>query len=132
MYGAADLPAFVDAMTARTRKTCLMLMRAPAVTAPWREMALRFWGQPYDSPNFQVAYGALLQMGVYPSVLMGKADQWDPWSNASFEDAMAETKRRFRLPSPSEHDAYLEDLLKSRLTVQGRAVTSGPRSYAPR
>jgi len=57
-------------------------------------------------------------MGVYPSVLMGKAGQWDPWSNASFEDAVAETKRRFRLPSPSEHDAYLEALLKNRLTLR--------------
>jgi SAM-dependent methyltransferase len=118
MYGVADLAGLVNAMSNNTRKTCLMLMRAPAHDGTLAQAALRIWGQPHDSPNFQVAYAAMLQMGLYPHVLMGKADQWDPWTNASFEEAMAETKRRFRLPSPSEHDVYLDDLLRSRLTYR--------------
>jgi precorrin-6B methylase 2 len=116
MYGAADLPAFVDTMSRITRKTCLLLMRAPAHNGTLAEAAKRIWGQPHDSPNFQVAYGALLQMGMYPHVLMGKAGQWDPWTNASFEEAMAEMRRRFRLQPDSEHEAFLEHLLTSRLT----------------
>ena len=78
---------------------------------------------PETDVGAQVAYAAMLQMGVYAHVLMGKPDQWDPWTNAYFEEAMAETTRRFKLPSPSEHDAYLDDLLKSRLTCRdGRYV----------
>jgi SAM-dependent methyltransferase len=123
MYGVADLPAFVKAMSSVTRKTCLMLLRAPAHDGTMAQAALRIWGQPYDSPNFQIAYAAMLQMGLYPHVLMGKADQWDPWTNASFEEAMAETRRRFKVPFPSEHDAFLDELLKSRLTYRdGRCV----------
>jgi SAM-dependent methyltransferase len=123
MYGVADLPAFVNAMSNATRKTCLMLMRVPAPDGTMAQAALRIWGQPHDSPNFQVAYAAMLQMGLYPHVLMGSPDRWDPWTNASLEEAMAETRRRFKLPSPSEHDAFLDDLLKSRLTYRdGRYV----------
>ena len=118
MYGVADLPAFVTAMSSITRKTCLMLMRAPDHDGTMAEMALRIWGQPYDSTNFQVAYNALLQMGVYGSVLMGRPGQWEPWSNASFEEAMAETRRRFKVSSSSEHDAFLGEMLKSRLTYR--------------
>ena len=65
-----------------------------------------------------MAYGALLQIGLYPHVLMGDPDQWPPWTSASYEDALAEIKRRFALESPSDHDAFLLDLLKSRLTVR--------------
>jgi hypothetical protein len=56
--------------------------------------ARRIWGHPYDSPNFHVAYGAMLQMGIYPHVFMGSPDQWDPWTSASLEEAVAEVKRR--------------------------------------
>jgi 2-polyprenyl-3-methyl-5-hydroxy-6-metoxy-1,4-benzoquinol methylase len=118
MYGVADLPAFVNAMSRVTRKTCLMLTRAPDHDGTLAEMALRIWGQPHDSTNFQVAYNALLQIGIYANVLMGKQGQWEPWSNASFEEAMAETRRRFKVPSPSEHDAFLNEMLKSRLTCK--------------
>ncbi len=46
-----------------------------------------------------------------------------PETDDSFEEAMAETRRRFKLASPSEHDAFLDDLLKRRLTCRdGRYV----------
>jgi SAM-dependent methyltransferase len=123
MYGAPDFAAFVNAMTRITRKTCLMLMRAPALDGTMAQAALRIWGQPHDSPNFHVAYAALLQMGLYPSVLMGGPNQWPAWTNASFEEAMEETRRRFRLDPNSQHEAFLVDLLRSRLTEKdGRQV----------
>jgi len=119
MYGVADLPAFVNAMSRATRKTCMMLLRAPAHDGTMAVAATRVLGQPHDSPNFQVAYAAMLQMGLYPHVLMGGADQWDPWTNPSFEDAMVETRRRFRLEPTSEHEAFLENLLRSRVRPRG-------------
>jgi hypothetical protein len=95
-----------------------MLMRAPAHDGIMAQAAMRVWGQPHDSPNFQVAYGAMLQMGIYPHVLMGDPDQWPPWTSDSFAAAMDEVKRRLGLKSSSAGDAFLFDLLKSRLTFR--------------
>jgi 2-polyprenyl-3-methyl-5-hydroxy-6-metoxy-1,4-benzoquinol methylase len=118
MYGCPDLPSFVSAMAHATRKTCLMLIRAPSHDGIMAKAALRIWGHPHDSPNFQVAYGAMLQMGIYAHVFMGSPDQWEPWTSASLEEAVAEVKRRFGLVSPSEHDPFLKNLIESRLTFQ--------------
>jgi hypothetical protein len=118
MYGCPDLPRFVRAMADATRKTCFMLVRAPAHDGIMAKAALRIWGHPHDSPNFQVAYGAMLQMGIYPHVFMGSPDQWEPWTSDSLEAAVAEVKRRFGLLSSSEHDAFLQNLIESRLTFQ--------------
>jgi 2-polyprenyl-3-methyl-5-hydroxy-6-metoxy-1,4-benzoquinol methylase len=115
MYGFPDLPAFVRAMTKVTKNTCLMLMRAPSHDGIMARAAMKIWGQPHDSPNFQVAYSALLQIGLYPHVLMGDPDQWPPWTSATCEEALAEIKRRFALQSTPDHDAFSMDLLKSRL-----------------
>ena len=110
-------------MTKATRRTCFMLMRAPAHDGTMALAALRVWGQPHDSPNFQVAYNAMLQMGLYPHVLMGAPDLWEPWENDSFEAAMEEVKHRLGLGSSSEHDAFLRNLLESRLTFRdGKAL----------
>ena len=130
MYGCPDLPSFVHAMSDATRKTCLMLMRAPSHDGIMARAAMRIWGQPHDSPNFQVAYGAMLQMGVYAHVFMGTLDQWKPWTSASLEEAVAEVKRRLGLASPSEHDPFLRDLIGSRLNWQeGKYVW--PREVRP-
>jgi len=118
MYGCPDLPAFVGTMAEATRKTCLLLIRAPSHDGIMAKTAMRIWGHPHDSPNFQVAYSAMLQMGIYPHVFMGSPDQWDQWTSASLEEAVAEVKRRFGLDSPCEQDTFLQDLLASRLAFQ--------------
>jgi 2-polyprenyl-3-methyl-5-hydroxy-6-metoxy-1,4-benzoquinol methylase len=118
MYGCPDLPSFVRAMGDATRKICLMLIRAPSHDGIMAKAAMRIWGHPHGSPNFQVAYGAMLQMGIYPHVYMGTPDQWEPRTSASPEEAVAEVKRRFGLPSHSEHDGFLQNLIESRLTFQ--------------
>ena len=86
---------------------------------------MRVWGHPHDSPNFQVGYNALLQMGLFPNVLMEDTGLWDARTNDSMEEALADVKRRLDLwdVEDSEHDAFLEDLLRRRLTLQdGRYV----------
>jgi SAM-dependent methyltransferase len=115
MYGAADFPAFVRRMEAVTRRTCYLLLRAPTPDGVMAEASMHIWGQPYDSPCFQVAYNALLQIGIFPHVLMEDTGLWEPWTHDSLEDALAEVKRRFGLPEASEHDGFLLDLLQRRL-----------------
>ena len=121
MYAEPDLPAFVRRMVRVTRRTVFLLMRAPTIDGIMAEAAIRIWGHPYDSPNFQVGYNALLQMGIYPNVLMENTGLWKPWTSASFEDALSEMKRRFGLGQNSEHDDFLMDLLRRRLTRVDRA-----------
>jgi precorrin-6B methylase 2 len=118
MYGYPDLPAFVRRMMEVTRRTCFLVMRAPTNDGLMAQAAQRIWGQPYDSPNFQVAYNALLQMGLFPNVLMEDTGFGEPWTNASLEEALEVVKRRFGLATPSEHDEFLEELLRRRLTWQ--------------
>jgi hypothetical protein len=47
------------------------------------------------------------------------SEKWLQESNRSLEDALADVKRRFRLPEDSEHDVFLLGLLRRRLTRQG-------------
>lgn len=119
MYGAADLPAFIRGMEQATRRTCFLLLRAPSPDGVMAQAALRIWGHPYDSPNFQVCYNALLQMGIFANVLMANTGLWNPWKSASLEEALADIKRRFGLAGASEHDEFLIDLLRRRLTLEG-------------
>ena len=84
---------------------------------------MRIWGQPYDSPNFQIAYNVLLQIGIFPHVLIEDSELWEPWTNDSLEEALDDVKRRFGLPEVSEHDDFLQNLLQRRLKqADGRVV----------
>ncbi len=116
MYGAPDLPVFIRAMIEATRQTCFMLLRAPNHDGLMAKAAMRIWGQPNDSPNFQIAHGVMLQMGLYPNVLMEDPGAWTPWTSAGVEEALSDIKRRFGLGGSPEYDDFLSDLLKSRLT----------------
>jgi 2-polyprenyl-3-methyl-5-hydroxy-6-metoxy-1,4-benzoquinol methylase len=118
MYGAADLPTFIRRMVEATRHKVFLLMRAPTADGIMAEAAVHIWGHPYDSPNFQVGYNALLQMGIFPNVLMENSGLWTPWTSPSLEEALNEIKRRFGLGQVSEHDNFLIDLLKRRLTLE--------------
>lgn len=118
MYGSPDLPAFVQRMMAVTRRTCFLVMRAPTPDGVMAEAARHIWGHPHDSPNFQVAYNALLQMGLFPNVLMEDSGLWPPRTNESLEEALSKVKRRLGLIDTTEHDDFLMDLLRRRLTWQ--------------
>lgn len=122
MYGSPDLPAFVARMEAVTRRICFLLLRAPIGDGVMAEAAVHVWGHPHDSPNFQVAYNVLLQMGIRANVLFEEAGSWDPWTSASLAAALGEVKRRLLLMT-GEHDAFLLDLLRRRLHEEdGRLV----------
>jgi SAM-dependent methyltransferase len=114
MYGAADFAGFVRGLERVTRRHVFLLLRAPDPDGVMAEATRRVRGHPHDSPNFQVGYNALLELGIFPDVVM-EAGLWEPWSHASLEEALAEVKRRLGLPAPSEHDAFLADLLARRL-----------------
>jgi precorrin-6B methylase 2 len=118
MYGSPDFPAFIGSMINATEQTCFLVLRAPTLDAVMAEAAQHILGHPYDSPNFQVAYNALLQMGIFPNVLVEDTGLWEPWVNESIEDALSDVKRRFGLVENSEHDQFLEDLLRRRLNYQ--------------
>jgi len=118
MYGCPDLPAFIRRMIASTRRMCFLVLRAPTADGVLAEAARRIWGQPHDSPNFTIAYNILLHMGIYPSVLMENTGLWDPRTSASLEETLSDLKRRFELNGSSEHDDFLIDLLRRRLTYQ--------------
>ena len=115
MYMTPDLPLFVRRMMQVTRKRCFLLMRAPLVNSVMSQAAQRVWGQPHDSPNFVVGYNVLLQMGLFPSVLMEDTGDWGAWTNASLDEAFDEIKRKLGLAGPSDHDSYLRGLLKENL-----------------
>ncbi|MBN1247431.1 MAG: hypothetical protein JXC32_07215 [Anaerolineae bacterium] len=91
------------------------------------EAARLVWGQPYDSPNFQVAYNALLQLGIFADVHMENAGLWRPWTSPSLEDALADVRRRLGLSEGGRHDDALRALLEQRL-VQKDGIWTWPRS----
>jgi SAM-dependent methyltransferase len=118
MYGMGDLPTFVRSMVAATRRTCFLLTRAPLLDGVMAQAARRVWGQPHDSPNFVIAYNALIQMGIYANVQMENTGVWGAWKNDSLEAAFDEIKGKLGLQGPSEHDEFLMDLLRANLKEQ--------------
>lgn len=123
MYGVEDLPAFVRAMVSVTQRTCFLLLRAPDWKGLLAAAATRVCGQPNDSPNFQVAYNVLLQMGIYPNVYMEQPDLWPPWTHDSFTDALKELLHRYGVEEGTREAKELRALLESRLIYkEGRCI----------
>ncbi len=119
MYGCPDLAAFVRQMVACTRRMCFLLLRAPTLDGVRAEAARHIWGQPLDSPNFTIAYNILIQIGIYANVLMEDTGLWEPRISSSLEEALSSMKRFMGLNESSEHDEYLMELLRRRLTWKG-------------
>lgn len=117
MYGSPDLPAFLWGMEQVTRRTCFLVVRAPAAGGVMADAARYVWGHPYDSPNFEICYNVLLQMGIRANVRFENLGHWAPWVSASLKDALDEVKRRLALDT-DKHDAFLLELLESRLSRQ--------------
>ncbi len=115
VYGFDDFEGLVRGIEAVTRHTCVWLMRAPPPDGIMADAARHVLGHPYDSVNFQIAFNALLQMGIFPNVLMEDPRTWDPWTHDSVAEALAEVKRKLRLYDDTTHDAFLKDLLERRL-----------------
>ncbi|MCG8617372.1 MAG: SAM-dependent methyltransferase, partial [Desulfobacterales bacterium] len=95
---------------------CILVLRAPFWDAPMALASRRVLGQPYDSPNFQVAYNALLAMDIYPDVIMESEASWKVWTHDSLDEALNEVKDRLDIVDDTSHDIYLKEMLSSRLT----------------
>jgi SAM-dependent methyltransferase len=119
MYASPDLAAFLRRMDACTRRTCFLLLRAPAMEGVRAEAALHIWGQPLDSPNFTIAYNVLLQIGIYANVLLEDTGWWKPRTSSSLEEAFQDMKRFLDLRETAGYDDYLRDLLHRRLILKG-------------
>jgi SAM-dependent methyltransferase len=128
MYGFSDFAALIRSIEAVTRQLCVLIMRCPIPEDLLCVAARKILGQPYDSPNYQTALNALLQMGIFPNVQMEDTGLWDPWVSASFDDAFAEAKRRLKLEDSCEHDDYLRTLLSTHLTASEDGRVAWPRS----
>ncbi|MFA5905325.1 MAG: class I SAM-dependent methyltransferase [Desulfobacula sp.] len=118
MYGVGDFRAFVEKMSSVAKKACILLMRAPLAGAVMAVAAKKVLGQPYDSPNFQIAYNILLSMDIYADVIMEAYGNWPGWANESFEEAFAEIKNRLGLTENTDYDGFLTDLLHKNLTIE--------------
>lgn len=116
MYGCADFQGFIEGMVAATQRTCFLLFRIPRPDGLLAAAARHIWGQPHDSPNFQVAYNALLQMGLYPNVLIEESAGWEPRRYPSQAEALKYIKHHFALDEDDTHDAFLKELLQQYLT----------------
>ncbi len=116
LYGIADFETAVRKLAATARRRCYLLLRIVTPDSVMAQAARHVWGQPYDSPNFQVGYNALLQLGIFANVVLEDSGLWKPWTNASLDEALADMKRRFDLVNDPTHDAFLRDLLARHLT----------------
>ena len=116
MYGEPDFREFIERMVETTRKTCFLLLRVPSPSGLMAELSMRIWGHPHDSPNFHLAYNALLQMDICPNVLMEDTGSRRPWTHDSLEDAVADVKRRFCLDGVKDHDEFIAEKLARDLT----------------
>ncbi|MGI6366904.1 MAG: class I SAM-dependent methyltransferase [Anaerolineae bacterium] len=119
MYGIPDFPHFVHRLQEVARRRICLLVRMPVPEGVMGAAAMRVWGQPHDSANGTVAYGALVQMGIFPDVLMEDTGTWGAWKSPTLEDALLECKAKLGLHGPSEHDQWLQGLLAERLTWDG-------------
>ncbi len=118
IYGVGDFKGFVDKMSRTALKGCMMILRVPFAGSVMAAAANRVFGQPHDSPNLQIAFNALMNMGIYPDVIMEQSDNWPAWSHDSFEDAFADLKNRLDIVDNFEHDGFLIDLLNNSLTLK--------------
>ena len=118
MYGCSDLAAFISGMEKCTRRTCFLLLRAPDIDCIQAEAARHLWGQPFDSPNFTIAYNILIHMGIYANVLMENTGYWKPRVSSSLETALNRLKRELYLADVDEYDQFLLDLLRRRLSFE--------------
>lgn len=123
MYGSTDFPAFVQRMDEVARRCCLLLMRAPTPDGIMAKIAREVWGQPYDSPNFQIGYNILLEMGIFANVLMEDTGTWKPWTHDSIDEAVADVKRKLGLCGDDSHDPYIRNVLRDNLTSNDEKIS---------
>ncbi|PKO11633.1 MAG: SAM-dependent methyltransferase [Chloroflexi bacterium HGW-Chloroflexi-10] len=115
MYGVADFPGFIVAMQKAARKRCILLIRAPHPQGIMGKASRLVHGHPYDSPNFQIAYQILLEMGIFANVLFEEGRLWKPWRSPDLDAALQDLKSRLGIMHDPSWDAELTDILKQNI-----------------
>ncbi len=113
-YGSPDLAGFVDKME-RLAHRCYLVLRLPTLQGIMAELCRLVKGHSHDSPNFIVAYNALLEMGRLPNALLEKSLRL--WSDQSVEDAVERAKTHLLL-TDSTYDEAFRDILARRLELR--------------
>lgn len=113
-YGTADLPRFVNAMTATARRGCYLVVTCPLRDSVTTRAARELWGTPWGRPDFVVAYNVMLEMGLTPSVLMDRASI-GATRTVSLTEALGKVKRLLGIGAMEDHDSRLLELLKEQL-----------------
>jgi SAM-dependent methyltransferase len=116
MYSSLDLVGFVRKMEWKARERCFLVMRMPSHDGVMRELSLRIYGQPYDSPNFWVGYHVLYDMGIYASVVMEPFMRC--WTDDSLDDALRRARRHLRLEDSTAYDELIRETLSRRLRLR--------------
>ncbi len=60
----------------------------------------------------------MIQTGIFPNVIMEDTGLWEPWTNESIEEALADVKRKLGLIDENAHDGFIRDLLERRLVFK--------------
>ncbi|HEY5475945.1 MAG TPA: class I SAM-dependent methyltransferase [Tepidiformaceae bacterium] len=113
MYGSPDLAAFARKMEASARRLCCMAVRVPPHDGVMGELSERIRGEWHDSPNFIVAYNALLEAGFLPNVFVEPvAIQY--WTDGTLAEAQSRARRHLRL-TDDRYDKLISETLERRL-----------------
>ncbi|MDO8671063.1 MAG: class I SAM-dependent methyltransferase [Dehalococcoidia bacterium] len=116
MYASPDLLDFVRKMERAAREMCFLVMRVPSHDGVLGEANLLVRGQWHDSPNFIVAYNALLSAGIHASVMI--EPRLKPWTNRSLEAALGRARDHLRLGDDHRFDAEIRALLEQKLVLK--------------
>lgn len=115
MYGVADIVPFLTKMTDISQKGCFIVSRVLYANTIMAKAAQHVLGHPYDSPCFQVLYNILLDIGIYPNVLMETGKTWRSWTSNSIDEALEEVKNRLGATGTDRYNDFLNSLLEKEL-----------------
>jgi SAM-dependent methyltransferase len=116
MYASPDLLGFVRKMEQKAIKLRFLLMRVPSHDGVLGEIARRLYGHSHDSPNFVVAYNALLSAGICASAMVEPTMR--PWTNDSLDAALQRVRDHLRLGDDHSWDEQIRSLLEEKLELR--------------
>lgn len=114
VYSSPDLAGFARKMEVSARHLCCLALRIPAHDGVMGELSEQVHGEWHDSPNFIVAYNALLEAGFLPNVFI-EPEVVQYWTDTTLSDALDRARRHLRL-TDDRFDVLIAETLERRLT----------------
>lgn len=114
-YGSPDLADFVSKMERLAQRACYLVLRLPNMQGIMAELCRLARGHTHDSPNFIVAYNALLEMGILPNALL--ETELRPWTDPTLEDALQRARKQLLLADDT-YDSAFREVLARRLELR--------------